>query len=180
MVESQPYVERALFIVGEPDSGKSSQLRSMFRDWRFGTEGKIPGARKIQERYWLSDTRAVYLRMTSPHEYYESLDEFLDKTAAKFTAGNRWNFASPLQPYAARKIGNADEVIGAFVKRFRPERVRIVILDPRWSEGSRKRSELQKLVDGFRKIGKNVEVLICDARTKTGNGLIYADFFDFT
>jgi hypothetical protein len=37
------YFERALFIVGEQNSGKSTQLRSMFRDVRLGTSGIVPG-----------------------------------------------------------------------------------------------------------------------------------------
>ncbi len=36
------YIERALFVVGEPNDGKSTQLRSLFSDRRFGPDGKVP------------------------------------------------------------------------------------------------------------------------------------------
>ena len=65
--------ERALFVVGEPNSGKSNQLRSMFRDIRLGTGGNIPSGRRLDEVYRLSNERSLYLRLTSPHEAGESL-----------------------------------------------------------------------------------------------------------
>ena len=33
------HFERALFLIGDSGTGKSTQLRSLFRDWRFGTNG---------------------------------------------------------------------------------------------------------------------------------------------
>jgi hypothetical protein len=36
------HFERALFVVGEPNSGKSNQLRSMFRDIRLGNTETFP------------------------------------------------------------------------------------------------------------------------------------------
>src|SRR6516165_9486075 len=102
-----PYhFERALFIVGEPNSGKSTQLRSMFRDFRLG-EGNIPAAANLREMYRLSNERCLYIRLTSPHEVGECIDNevdnFLDKTEQKIVGntpmlGRRWNFACPLQP----------------------------------------------------------------------------------
>ncbi|HEV7676341.1 MAG TPA: hypothetical protein VGQ12_17550 [Candidatus Angelobacter sp.] len=62
------YFERALFVVGDPDAGKSNQLRSMFRDVRLGTGGKIPKEKKLPELYRLSNERCLYLRLTSPHK----------------------------------------------------------------------------------------------------------------
>jgi len=62
------HFERALFVVGEPNSGKSNQLRSMFRDVRLGTAGDIPTERRLPELYRLSNERCLYRRLTSPHE----------------------------------------------------------------------------------------------------------------
>jgi GTPase Era involved in 16S rRNA processing len=56
------YFERALFIVGKPNSGKSTQLKSMFRDVRFGTNSRIPPTRSIKEVYRLSNERALHIR----------------------------------------------------------------------------------------------------------------------
>lgn len=180
MAAAKPYVERALFIVGEPDAGKSTQLRSMFRDWRFGNCGEVPKPGNLTDCYRLSNERTLYLRMTSPHEYDNSLKEFLEKAERKFAEGGRWNFASPLQPYAYGSFGDAAKIVKAFNKRFRPERIRVVILDPRFEGGSRSPKDLAKLSAAQRKIGDHVEVIICDATSEFGNGLIYADFFDFT
>jgi hypothetical protein len=47
------HFERALFVVGEPNSGKSNQLRSLFRDIRLGTGGTIPAGRRLEEVYRL-------------------------------------------------------------------------------------------------------------------------------
>jgi hypothetical protein len=62
------HFERALFIIGEPNSGKSTQLRSMFRDVRLGTGGTVPTPRNLPEMYRLSNERCLYLRLTSPNE----------------------------------------------------------------------------------------------------------------
>jgi hypothetical protein len=105
------HFERALFVIGEPNAGKSNQLRAMFRDVRFGLNGRVPTTVKLRDIYRLSNERALYLRLTSPHEANESLKEFLDKTNWKFTArsgtARRWNFVGPLQPNKAHKMPNA-------------------------------------------------------------------------
>src|SRR5260370_32718478 len=89
------HFERALFVVGAPNSGKSKQLRSIFRDVRLGTEGNIPTARKLPDFCRLSNDRCLYLRLSSPHELGESLHQqvagrrgvtsFLKKTDDKIT-----------------------------------------------------------------------------------------------
>ena len=67
------HFERALFVVGEPNSGKSNQLRRMFRDVRLGTGGDIPTERRLPELYRLSNELCLYLRLTSPHEAGETI-----------------------------------------------------------------------------------------------------------
>jgi hypothetical protein len=67
------HFERALFVVGEPNSGKSNQLRSMFADIRLGTGGDILTERRLPELYRLSNERCLYLRLTAPHEAGESI-----------------------------------------------------------------------------------------------------------
>ena len=89
-----PYFERALFIVGEPDAGKSTQLRSMFCDVRLGTNGHIPAKANLAGMYRLSNERCLYIRLTSPHERGEYIgrrprkeaDNFLEKTEEKIIA----------------------------------------------------------------------------------------------
>ena len=58
------HFERALFVVGEPNSGKSNQLRSMFRDVHLGNGGNIPTERNLPEFYRLSNERCLYLRLS--------------------------------------------------------------------------------------------------------------------
>ena len=43
------YVERAQFILGDSGAGKSTQLRSLFRDRRFHKNGEIPEQRRLGE-----------------------------------------------------------------------------------------------------------------------------------
>ena len=80
------YVERALFIVAPRNFGKSTTLRSMFRDHRLGTAGKIPKAPKLPDEYRLGNERRLYLRLTSPHEANESLKATLKKPPFSSTA----------------------------------------------------------------------------------------------
>ena len=40
------YIERALFVVGDQNTGKSTQLRSMFLDWRLNIQGVVPTTKK--------------------------------------------------------------------------------------------------------------------------------------
>jgi hypothetical protein len=187
------HFERALFVVGEPNSGKSKQLRSIFRDIRFGTHGIIPTERKLPEFYRLSNERCLYLRLTSPHEMKESIgrrrsgreapSNFLEKTAEKIAAntpqlGKRWNFAGALQPNAANHMPNVVATCGAFVGYFNPERTRVVFLSPVRRGAYLEKEAHMNFVDGLRRI-PSVELCWIDARDRTGNGLLLADFFDF-
>src|SRR3981081_2437553 len=128
------HFERALFVVGEPNSGKSKQLRSMFRDVRLGNNGDIPTSAKLREVYRLSNERSLDVRLTSPHESGETLKRFLDKTkyqiAKNKSHDERWNFACPLQPNRANSMPDVVATIKAFVARFKPERTRVVFLSP--------------------------------------------------
>lgn len=53
------WLERALFIVGPQDSGKSPQLRSLFLDRRLGTAGVIPATRNVAESYYIGKERKL-------------------------------------------------------------------------------------------------------------------------
>jgi hypothetical protein len=171
------YVERALFIVGEPDDGKSTQLRSLFGDRRYGTNGKIPTDKKIPETYFLSHDRRLYLRLTSPHEYGETPNEFFKKVREKTVEG-RWVIASPLQPEPRNKMPGVVETVELFVREFSPERVRVCLLSPGQSGNTGEHNQ-QAQFDELWNID-SVECVILDARTRERNGLIYADFFDFS
>ncbi len=182
--------ERALFVVGEPNSGKSNQLRSMFRDVRLGTGGHLPAGRRLDEVYRLSNERSLYLRLTSPHEAGESLNKkrgqrnFVDKTARIIDEntprfGRRWNFAGALQPHSRHNMPDVVVTCRAFVRRFDPERTRVVFLSPDRHGVSLQADEHMDLVDGLRQI-PSMEVCWIDARERRVNGLLLADFFDFT
>lgn len=188
------YFERALFVVGDPNAGKSNQLRSMFRDVRLGTGGKIPKGKKLPELYRLSNERCLYLRLTSPHEAKESLGRkrrdskaptnFLEKTAETIEGntphmGWRWNFAGALQPGARHHMPDVVATCRAFVRYFKPERTRVAFLSPDRHGRCLQETEHMELVDGLWAI-PSVEVCWIDARDRTVNGLLLADFFDFS
>ena len=179
----QYYFERALFIVGEPNAGKSKQLRSIFLDKRLGTNGKIPAGNKLPELYPLSNERCLYLRLTSPHEMKEAIDKFLNKTAAKMTSNKlrhrrRWNFACPLQPVAANRMPDVVRTCRAFVRHFNAERTRVVFLNPDRHGTFLPEAAYMRWVDRLLNI-PSVEVCSIDARDPTANGVFLADFFDF-
>ena len=177
------HVERALIIIGDQNTGKSIQLRSMFRDLRFSNKGQIPTAHNLSDTYSLSNERWLYLRLTSPHEMNENLGEFLDKCDSKMqrnTQGaRRWNFAGAIQPKAINNMPDALTTISAFIVRFDPERVRAVIFHPDKNGNLFAHQDLLNLLTGIQKLPP-AEAVMTDARTRSGNGLIYADFFDFT
>jgi hypothetical protein len=184
----RPYpFERALFLVGEQNAGKSVQLRSMFRDFRLGREGIVPEKVNLSEMYRLSNERILYLRLSSPHEKGETIDDnehenYLDKTVRKFAKessyARRWNFAGALQPNAARNMPDVAATVEAFVARLEPERVRVVFLSPDRTGALLQQHHL-KLAARLRKID-SVEVCWIDARDREANGLYLADFFDFS
>ena len=176
------HLERALFVVAPQDSGKSTTLRSLFRDRRLGRDGEPPPSselRRLAEIYWLSNERRLYLRLTSPHEYNESVEEFIEKTRGKMGDG-RWCFAGPLQPDAFRKMPDVVDSVKAFCIAFSPERVRVAFLSP-----NRHGVELAGFLPGRDLSDEllsipNVEVISIDGRRRGVNGLLLADFFDFT
>lgn len=177
------HVERALFVVGDPNSGKSVQLRSMFRDLRFASQGKIPTARNLPNSCALSNERWLYLRLTSPHEAVESLNEFFDKCDYEMQldlqGARRWSFACALQPTAANKMPDVVTTVSKFIARFEPERTRVVLFHPDKDGNLLEHQNQLNLLTRLQALPRT-EVMMADARTKTGNGLIYADFFDFT
>ena len=179
----KPYVERALFIVGAQNTGKSTQLRSMFLDWRLGNKGQVPQARNLANTYLLSNERWLYLRLTSPHEARETLDQFLKKCAGEISPNaspaRRWNFAGALQSIHMDNLPGRPNVIAAFAKHFKPERVRVVILSPDRAGNVLPIKDFQNFTTALRALPA-VEIMTADATTRTGNGLMYADFFDFT
>ena len=179
----EAYIERALFVIGDQDTGKSTQLRSMFLDGRLGNQGEVPTENNPRKTYALSNERWLYLRLTSPHEVGETLGEFLDKCAGKMQAAGqtarRWNLAAALQRTGTERLPYGPDVIEGFIQRFTPERVRAVILSPGRSGDYVTEFDHQHLTRTLRAL-PGVEVMTTDATTRTANGLMYADFFDFT
>lgn len=177
------HFERALFMMGDRNTGKSVQLRSMFLDWRLGTSGRIPTANNVRNSYPLSNERCLYLRLTSPHDAGDTMKEFLNTCAEQMQSGKqswcRWNFAGAVQISGARNLPRGTNVIEEFINRFAPERVRAVVLCPDRSGTVMQANELQQLIQELRSMTK-CEVVMVDATSRDANGLMYADFFDFT
>jgi hypothetical protein len=176
------WFERALFVVAPQDSGKSTQLRSMFLDRRFGTGGHVPSSEekpKLSEIYHISNERRLYLRLTSPHEYGDTPKDFTDKIKTKMISG-RWCYAGPFQPDAYNHMPDIVDSVKHFIKEFEPERVRVVFLSP-----NRHSAQVDSFLPG-RDLSQEllriptVEVACIDARQRLSNGLFLADFFDFT
>jgi hypothetical protein len=139
-------------------------------------------------RYIAYQTSAAFI-CVSPHEAGESIDKkrrkhnFLKKTARIIEentrrSGRRWNFAGALQPRERGHMPDVVKTCRAFVRYFEPEHTRVVFLSPD-RDGTRLQQKHIDLVDGLRRIS-SVEVCWIDARERGVNGLLLADFFDFT
>ena len=175
------HIERALFLMGAQNTGKSTQLRSMFLDPRLGTVGEIPVANNLRNSYALSPHRSLYLRLTSPHEVGEDIQAFLAKSEYEMSPGptaRRWNFAGALQIDGTAKLPDGCEVIEAFVQAFAPERVRAAILSPSCRGETIGWRRIRSLTEELR-TKADCEVIAVDATHLTANGLMFADFFDF-
>jgi len=175
------YIERALFLLGAQNTGKSTQLRSMFLDPRLGNAGQIPVANNLRNSYAFSPHRRLYLRLTSPHEAGEDMQGFLNKSKYEMSSDSearRWNFAGALQIDGTAILPDGCEVIEEFVRAFSPERVRAAILSPScWGEYI-EWSRIRSLTDELRTIA-GCEVITVDATHRCANGLMFADYFDF-
>ena len=177
------HLERVLFVVAGRHCGKSTQLRSLFRDVRLGNGGEIPSDRKLKDFHRLSNERFLYLRLSSPHELKESPKQFLRKTRekvedAQVALGRRWNFACALQAGASNKMPDVVESVKLFVDYFEPERVRVVFLSPDRNGEVLPNGDVLRLSKRLRRI-PSVEVCWIDARGAKDNGLMLADFFAF-
>ena len=170
------HIERVLLIAGAQDTGKSTQIRSMFVDPRFGTNGQIPEARNLPNGYSLSPSRRLYLRLTSPHEAGESLNQFLEKIEENTDSRGRWNVVSAVQVAAAGGMPDLSLLVAALDERFRPERIRVAILSP--DRHGKVLHEAPTLMQTLQDI-LPCETLCIDARSRHRNGLLLADTFDF-
>ena len=173
----QPLViERILLVAGRQNTGKSTQLRAMFRDPRLGNDGQIPTSPSISRTYRLSPDRQLYLRLMSPHEAGATLEEFLSTIAEKTIAGH-WCVASAVQVDASRRMPDLRTVVAALDDRFSPERIRIALLSP--DRHGDPLSDANAHLEGLRRAAEVAEVMCIDARTRERNGLLLADTFDF-
>lgn len=169
-------IERVLLVAGAQDTGKSVQLRSMFVDPRFGTGGRIPDARRLAGTYSLSPFRHLHLRLTSPHERNETLEEFLNKIEDSTGGQGRWNVAAAVQIGATSSLPNLRGIVAAMDARFSPERIRVAILSP--DRHGNVLASAARLMRSLR-ASPSCETFCIDARTRDGNGLLLADTFDF-
>ncbi len=86
---------------------------------------------------------------------------------------HRWNFAGAVQAKPSKLLLEGVKVIEEFNKYYAPERTRVVILYP-----SMKGAELLRTMDFLHSI--DCEAISVYDRSDNCNGLVYADFFDFT
>lgn len=172
------YLERALFVVGNRHTGKSTQLRSMCLDTRFGYGGTIPTLGRISVIN-LSNERKLLIKLDSPHEEELSIDEWINIVSKDKTG--RWCFAGALHPKKLNKMPSLAASLRAFCNYYLPERVRICFLSPDKDNNliTDSINNINNTIDSLHNIG-GVECIFIDARSRTANGLVLADFFDFT
>ena len=173
------YMERALFIIAPQNAGKTTQLKSMFADPRFGTNTIIPQSKRLPV-ITLSKDRRLYIRLSSPHEMKLSPVQF-HKNIIASTGVGRWCFAGAFHPYRLNKMPDVFDALKLFKQKFNPERIRVCFLSPNTNKKGKSLTESEVLIisDKLRKI-KGVEYMFIDARDEYANGLLLADFFDFS
>ncbi|MGY6127025.1 hypothetical protein ACW9YV_16495 (plasmid) [Paraburkholderia strydomiana] len=180
-----PAFERMLIVVGDSNSGKSTTLRSMFVDPRLGTRGIVPATSQRRMRLVaLSRERCLFVRLTSPHETKQTFDDFVGTLdTARRRAGRlgfrRFNVACAMQPTAANAMPDLVTVCQQVRVRIDPERLRVVVIDPR-QDGEHGPQFQSRQVVALRKSA--TDVLWIDGRHSLGqlpNGLLLSDFFDF-
>lgn len=177
----ETYLERALFVVGRRDAGKSHQLRAMFLDRRFGTDGEYPGSPGRLPVVHLSHLRRLAIRVASPHERGQSVEEYLERVRNQLGPG-RWCFAGALQSGDTGTLPGPKAYLESFVQELTPERVRVCILSPDFQDRTLETALLERRL---RRI-PSVETVSFDATAdifedpEEAHGLFLADFFDFS
>ncbi|WP_080400492.1 hypothetical protein [Burkholderia ubonensis] len=179
-----PHLERIMFVVGEQNAGKSTELRGMFVDPKFGSRGAVPTEKRLR-LVLLSRERCLFIRLTSPHETKQDIEQFIGTIdAARRRAARlgfrRFNVACALQPFAAHAMPDLLEICAAIQAQLEPERMRVVVIDPR-QDGEPGPTLERRVVQGLR--SKTVELVKVDGEHSLDqhpNGLLLADFFDFT
>ena len=184
------HLERILLVCGAQNAGKSKRLRSMFADPRFG-KNEIPTTGPIAP-VRLSRERGLIIRATSPHEYGDTLNEFLEKIneglKSAWFSRDLWrvSFACAIQPRAANNMPDAVATCRALHNAFWPERIRLVQIHPRQDNNP---GDLlsDSEIDQLRNIapGSSVEVVTIDGRQpdedqSDTNAFFLSSFFDFT
>lgn len=162
------HLERALFMIGRGDAGKSTQLNSL--------KTVIAKGETRRRIFDLGNNRRIYVRSGSPQELGETLSEFLQ--ACEYHMRNwdyRWNYACAVQTDPADKIPGAVGTITAFKKAFSPDRICAVILSPN-RRGNRIPGERKWLIKRLSAIGE-CEILTVNARKMNSNGPLYSKFF---
>ena len=145
-------------------------------------EGQIPSSslnRNLAETYYISNQRRLFLRLTSPHEYGDTPDQFHRKIRSK-TGSGRWCIAGAYQPDAFNHMPDVVDSVRLFQAEFSPEHLRVLFLSP-----TRHGATLASYANGRDLIVDlqalpNVEVACIDARSRDANAFLIADFFDFT
>jgi hypothetical protein len=205
----QPYVERALFVIGNPGDGKTTHLNLIRDNYLFQYVRNIR-LKPVRRVYAISNERLLYVRSRSPHEdgkvvtlpdYFRDIERDIAIQEAthihtQIAAKVRWNFAGALWRTAAKagkKVPIAEDCVAQFAAHFHPERIRLVVLfdgfqsDLRGSRASIRMLNHRRLAS----ISSPVEILYLratyeSARSKNNRWLMksnrhfIADYFDFT
>ena len=181
----RPRFERALFVMGNQNSGKSTRIRNMYADVRMGRHGRVPQKKVRNFRtVRLSHERRLYVRIQSPQEAGETLTRFfgkIDKAIKRDDPTARWNMVTAMQRGEGENIDDGVSVIDSFIRTYKPERVRVALIHPPAKGDLLTEAELADTRDRIRDLerpGVVVEALQIEGRGR--NGLLLSDFFDFT
>lgn len=175
----RPRFERALFVLGYQNAGKSTAIRRMYKDWRMGRQGQVPQKRTTRfPVIRLSNERMLYVRVQSPQERGEDWTKFtgrIDRAIRTNGPNARWNSACAMQISRGTNIAGGLSVIRRFIRKYKPERVRVALMNPPARGDALTDDDLTKILEGIQALaGEPLQVY-----GRGQSGFLLADFFDF-
>lgn len=128
----QLVIDTLVAVIGDRNSGKSNQIRSIFEEPPLTTFfGGYPPSPNIQRTYLVDPDIELYVRLSSWHERGENWSQIKnDLQTAQTTPRRRFKAIVPLQVSATQSLSAGEKVISRLISSFNIRRTYAVWLDP--------------------------------------------------
>ena len=166
-------LDRAVFVIGEPGWGKSTQIWSVLNEPPLsGVYGGVPEDKRGCQRVFEYDHhRMLALKVSSPHEYEQNMPDLFNAIDKLMASSSRpigvWSLICALQPYARYEVPDSWEVIAKMRDRYQCATSALVI-NPGWKGRSHDAGKLSHLVHEIAQTG--TDVCVGDGSGQVYNG----------